>query len=55
MPFETQNKAYLEYIENYLDESCFRYDNEPQQILFEAMRYSLLAGGKRLRGEREII
>lgn len=49
MPFEMQNKAYLEYIENYLKESCFRYDNEPQQILFEAMRYSLLAGGKRLR------
>lgn len=49
MNFDGQNKEYLEYIENYLDTSCFRYDNEPQQILFESMRYSLLAGGKRLR------
>ena len=28
---------------------CFCYDTEPQQTLFESMRYSLLAGGKRLR------
>lgn len=41
--------AYLEVIENYLDEKCFNYDSEPQKKLFEAMRYSLLAGGKRLR------
>lgn len=47
--FEEQNKQYLEYIEKYLDENCFLYPNEPQQTLFEAMRYSLLAGGKRLR------
>ena len=44
-----QLKAYQRYIESYLDESCFQYDSEPQKILFEAMRYSLLAGGKRLR------
>jgi geranylgeranyl diphosphate synthase type II len=35
-------------VENYL-ENCFVYPGEPQQKLFEAMRYSLLAGGKRLR------
>lgn len=40
---------YQQFIENYLDSQCFCYDGEPQQILFEAMRYSLLAGGKRLR------
>ena len=30
-------------------EACFVYPDEPQQRLFDAMRYSLLAGGKRLR------
>ena len=35
-------------IEAYL-EHCFVYPGEPQQTLFESMRYSLLAGGKRLR------
>ena len=44
-----QLKVYQQFIESYLDQSCFQYDSEPQQILFEAMRYSLLAGGKRLR------
>ena len=49
MIYDIQMKDYLDYIEAYLDKSCFRYDNEPQQVLFESMRYSLLAGGKRLR------
>ena len=40
---------YLEHIEKYLEEKCFCYDSEPQKDLFSAMRYSLLAGGKRLR------
>ena len=47
--YKERNAAYLACIEKYLDEACFRFDAEPQQILFEAMRYSLLAGGKRLR------
>lgn len=47
--FEAQLGGYLDYIENYLKQDCFQYENEPQQELFEAMRYSLLAGGKRLR------
>ena len=47
--FKEQNREYLSYIENYLDKQCFHYPNEPQALLFEAMRYSLLAGGKRLR------
>ena len=40
---------YIAYFEKYLEECCFRYENEPQEQLFSAMRYSLLAGGKRLR------
>lgn len=39
--------AYVSRIEKYL-QSCF-LSREPQQVLFDAMRYSLLAGGKRLR------
>ncbi len=42
-------KEYQQFIETYMDENCFQYDSEPQKILFSAMRYSLLAGGKRLR------
>lgn len=49
MNFAERNSEYLEYITRYLDESCFIWPNEPQQILFESIRYSLLAGGKRLR------
>lgn len=49
MNYNVQYAQYLDYIEKYLDEACFRYDTEPQQELFESMRYSLLAGGKRLR------
>lgn len=45
----TQTNDYRTYIEQYLDETCFQYDSEPQKKLFSAMRYSLLAGGKRLR------
>ncbi len=42
-------KEYIDFIENYLDQKCIQYDSEPQKTLFESMRYSLLAGGKRLR------
>lgn len=41
--------AYKETIEQFLEKACFVYDHEPQKELFSAMRYSLLAGGKRLR------
>ena len=47
--FKEQNAEYLAYIEKYLDKECFCYESQPQKVLFEAMRYSLLAGGKRLR------
>ena len=47
--FEEQTNIYRDYIEQYLDQKCFIYNNEPQEKLFESMRYSLLAGGKRIR------
>ena len=40
---------YRAYIEEYLDNWYARFNAEPQSRLFDAMRYSLLAGGKRLR------
>lgn len=40
---------YLQHIETYFKDQCFVYGNEPQDTLFSSMRYSLLAGGKRLR------
>ena len=46
--YKEQAKEYLDHIEGYLKDECFLSD-EPQKELFEAMRYSLLAGGKRLR------
>ncbi|MBQ7768542.1 MAG: polyprenyl synthetase family protein [Oscillospiraceae bacterium] len=49
MNFKEQNAEYLAYIENYLNEQCFCDKSQPQKLLFDAMRYSLLAGGKRLR------
>lgn len=45
---DSLSKEYRAFIEKYL-ESCFAHDSEPQRQLFDAMRYSLLAGGKRLR------
>ena len=47
--YKDQYSQYQAQIENYLHDKCFWYDSEPQQTLFTAMRYSLLAGGKRLR------
>ena len=45
--FDARMQTYREAVETYLDE-CFTEDL-PQKRLFEAMRYSLLAGGKRIR------
>lgn len=47
--YKEQYAHYLNQIEEYLEQYCFVYDSEPQKKLFDAMRYSLLAGGKRLR------
>jgi len=47
--FELLSKAYRDYIEEYLSGIYKRFGDQPQKQLFEAMEYSLLAGGKRLR------
>ena len=47
-PFKEQYDQYLQHAEAYLHNNCFTAD-APQKVLFESMRYSLLAGGKRLR------
>ena len=49
MTFEQRTAQYREYIERYLGELYPKFREEPQTELFDAMEYSLLAGGKRLR------
>ena len=49
MKNNSRTELYREYIENYLSDIYRKYQNQPQKPLFEAMEYSLLAGGKRLR------
>jgi len=49
MKLKDQSALYREYIENYLRDWYTRFHCEPQKELFDAMEYSLLAGGKRLR------
>jgi len=46
---ESRTSEYREYIESYLSSWYARFHDLPQKQLFEAMEYSLLAGGKRLR------
>ena len=46
--FEQRSLEYREYIQAYLKEYYHSFHSEPQKPLFEAMEYSLLAGGKRL-------
>lgn len=46
---EERSREYREYIETYLKDWYARFHDEPQSKLFDAMEYSLLAGGKRLR------
>ena len=49
MTLETRSTQYRAYVENYLKEWYQRFQDAPQRVLFDAMQYSLLAGGKRLR------
>ena len=44
-----RTEEYRSYIQDYLKDFYSQFCNEPQQLLFEAMEYSLLSGGKRLR------
>ena len=47
--FEARSCEYRDYVQQFLSDWYDRFQNEPQKNLFDAMRYSLLAGGKRLR------
>ena len=49
MSLEDRSREYREFIEEYLKNIYTEYRAEPQSELFDAMEYSLLAGGKRLR------
>ena len=49
MNFENCSREYREFVEDYLKGIYQKYADQPQKPLFEAVEYSLLAGGKRLR------
>ena len=49
MSFEERSREYREFTEEYLKGIYPQFREEPQRELFDAMEYSLLAGGKRLR------
>ena len=49
MSLEKMTRPYREYLEEYLANYYGAFHEEPQKKLFEAMEYSLLGGGKRLR------
>jgi len=49
MSSDARFREYHDYIEKYLGDFYLQFKDEPQGRLFEAMKYSLLAGGKRIR------
>lgn len=49
MNLEKQCREYRAYVECYLKEHYDALNDQPQKLLFDAMQYSLMAGGKRLR------
>ena len=49
MEFEGRLEEYRQEVEAFLRSYYGQFHDEPQNILFESMEYSLLAGGKRLR------
>lgn len=49
MSYKERCAEYKTYIEQYLTEYISSFSEEPQKLLYEAMNYSLQAGGKRLR------
>lgn len=49
MSFKESMETYRLFIEEYLESFYSRFHTEPQQPLYDSIRYSLLAGGKRLR------
>lgn len=49
MNLEQRSREYRQYVETFLEKHYESLSGEPQKLLFEAMQYSLMAGGKRLR------
>ena len=49
MNLDQRSSQYREHIQSFMSDWYARFHDEPQKQLFEAMEYSLLAGGKRLR------
>lgn len=49
MNLDVRSKEYKLHVEHFLQNWYSRFHDEPQEKLFNAMEYSLLAGGKRLR------
>ena len=49
MKVEIITEQYRSYIEQYLTAWTYKFAGEPQKLLYDAMRYSMLGGGKRLR------
>ena len=49
MSYNAQTREYREFIEDYLKNLYAEFRDQPQKPLYQAMEYSLLAGGKRLR------
>ena len=49
MTHEERVAIYRQKVEHFLRSYYAKFHNEPQTALFEAMEYSLLAGGKRIR------
>ena len=49
MKIEDISAIYRSFIEEYLKNWLKKFEDEPQKILYDAMSYSLLGGGKRIR------
>lgn len=49
MHSDSRTREYRVFIEEFLKNHMARFGEEPQKLLYDAMSYSLLAGGKRLR------
>lgn len=49
MNLEAKCREYRDYLEDYLKKHYDSLSDQPQKLLFDAMQYSLMAGGKRLR------
>ena len=49
MNLEKQCREDRAYVEDYLKEHYDALNDQPQKLLFDAMQYSLMAGGKRIR------